>query len=353
MKTTTRTVPSPAGEITIVRLENSKGEAVELSSLGAGILSVEVRDRDGRLENVALGYADPTDYLADGPCMGKIPGRYANRIAKGHLNVDGREYQLEINNGPNHLHGGLNGFQNRIWNVELIPGGVRFSLLSPAEDGNYPGELEVEAVYGWNDESELSLDLRAETDDPTVVNLTNHAYWNLHGADSGSALDHTLRLAAKRYLPTDDTLIPLPEAPADVAGTPMDFTVAKPIGRDLREDFPALNFGKGYDACWVIDGYEDGTLKEAAELADPVRGRRLTLLTDQPGIQVYSGNWLAGSPANRAGCSYEDYDGIALEAQGWPDAPNRPDFPSQELRPENLYRRRIVFRFGTDATAAK
>ncbi len=348
MTTTTRTVPSPKGDITIVRLENSKGEAVELSSLGAGILSVEVRDREGKLENVALGYAEPADYIADGPCMGKIPGRYANRIAKGHLEVDGREYQLEVNNGPNHLHGGSDGFQNRIWDVELIPGGVRFSLISPAGDGNYPGELAVEAIYGWNDDAELSLDLQAETDDPTVVNLTNHAYWNLRGADSGSALDHELKLNASRYLPTDDTLIPLPEAPASVEGTPMDFRQAKTVGRDLREDFPALNYGKGYDACWVVDDYENGLLKEAAVLRDPQSGRTLTVLTDQPGVQVYSGNWLAGSPLNRSGREYADYDGIAIEAQGWPDSPNRPDFPTQELIPGDLYRRRIVFRFSAE-----
>ena len=209
-----------------MRLVNSNGAAVELSSLGAGILAVEVPDRDGKIENVALGYADPADYLADGPCMGKVPGRYANRIAKGHLLVDGRLSQLEVNNGPNHLHGGSDGFQNRIWDVECLPDGVRFSLISPAGDANYPGELAAEAIYRWNDDNELSLELTAQSDDPTVVNLTNHAYWNLRGADSGSALEHTLRLNAKRYLPTDDTLIPLPEAPAPVEGTPMDFTKA-------------------------------------------------------------------------------------------------------------------------------
>ena len=346
MKTEIKKFPSPKGEITVVRLVNSNGAAVELSSLGAGILAVEVPDRDGKIENVALGYADPADYLADGPCMGKVPGRYANRIAKGHLLVDGRLSQLEVNNGPNHLHGGSDGFQNRIWDVECLPDGVRFSLISPAGDANYPGELAAEAIYRWNDDNELSLELTAQSDDPTVVNLTNHAYWNLRGADSGSALEHTLRLNAKRYLPTDDTLIPLPEAPAPVEGTPMDFTKAKPIGRDLRKDFPALNYGKGYDACWVIDGYENGLLKEAAVLTDPESGRTLTVLTDQPGVQVYSGNWLEGSPKNRSGRSYNDYEGIAIEAQGWPDAPNRPDFPSQELIPGDLYRRRIVFKFG-------
>ncbi len=345
METKVTKYPSPKGEITVIRLTNSNGASVELSSLGAGILSVEVPDRDGKIENVALGYADPADYLADGPCMGKVPGRYANRIAKGHLLVDGRLSQLKVNNGPNHLHGGPDGFQNRIWDVELRPDGVRFSLVSPAGDENYPGELVAEAIYHWNDYNELSLELTAETDDPTVVNLTNHAYWNLRGADSGSALQHTLMLNASRYLPTDDTLIPLPEAPADVDGTPMDFRTAKPVGRDIRKDFPALNYGKGYDACWVIDG-EDGRLKEAAVLTDPESGRTLTVLTDQPGVQVYSGNWLDGSPKNRSGRSYNDYEGIAIEAQGWPDAPNRPDFPSQELRPGNLYRRRIVFKFG-------
>lgn len=333
------------GDITLLTIVNASGASVTLSTLGAGIVSVNVPDREGRMADVVLGYADPADYMADGPCAGKIPGRYANRIAKGRFSVGGREYQLAINNGPNALHGGPTGFQNRLWTVEKAEGDtVVFSYTSADGEEGYPGQLKVTATYRWNDANELSLDLRAVTDSETVVNLTNHAYFNLGGHDSGSVLAHELWLGASRYLPTDDTLIPLGEL-SPVAGTPMDFTEAKPLGRDIKADFPALNYGKGYDNCFVIDG-ADGTLRDVARLTDPVSGRTLTVATTQPGVQVYTGNWLAGSPANKAGRSYHDYDGVAIECQNFPDAPNRPGFPPAVLRPGEEYHQTIVFRFG-------
>lgn len=333
------------GDITLLTIVNASGASVTLSTLGAGIVSVNVPDREGRMADVVLGYADPADYMADGPCAGKIPGRYANRIAKGRFSVGGREYQLAINNGPNALHGGPTGFQNRLWTVEKVEGDtVEFSYTSSDGEEGYPGQLKVTATYRWNDANELSLDLRAVTDSETVVNLTNHAYFNLGGHDSGSVLAHELWLGASRYLPTDDTLIPLGEL-SPVGGTPMDFTVAKPLGRDIKADFPALNYGKGYDNCFVIDG-ADGTLRDVARLTDPVSGRTLTVATTQPGVQVYTGNWLAGSPANKAGRSYDDYDGVAIECQNFPDAPNRPGFPPAVLRPGEEYHQTIVFRFG-------
>lgn len=333
------------GDITLLTIVNASGASVTLSTLGAGIVSVNVPDREGRMADVVLGYADPADYMADGPCAGKIPGRYANRIAKGRFSVGGREYQLAINNGPNALHGGPTGFQNRLWTVEKAEGDtVEFSYTSADGEEGYPGQLKATATYTWNDANELSLDLRAVTDSETVVNLTNHAYFNLGGHDSGSVLAHELWLGASRYLPTDDTLIPLGEL-ARVGGTPMDFTVAKPLGRDIKADFPALNYGKGYDNCFVIDG-ADGTLRDVARLTDPVSGRTLSVATTQPGVQVYTGNWLAGSPANKAGRSYEDYDGVAIECQNFPDAPNRPGFPTAVLRPGEEYHQTIVFRFG-------
>lgn len=333
------------GDITLLTIVNASGASVTLSTLGAGIVSVNVPDREGRMADVVLGYADPADYMADGPCAGKIPGRYANRIARGRFTVGGREYQLAINNGPNALHGGPTGFQNRLWTVEKAEGDtVEFSYTSSDGEEGYPGQLKVTATYRWNDANELSLDLSAVTDAETVVNLTNHAYFNLGGHDSGSVLAHELWLGASRYLPTDDTLIPLGEL-APVAGTPMDFTEAKPLGRDIKADFPALNYGKGYDNCFVIDG-ADGTLRDVARLTDPVSGRTLTVATTQPGVQVYTGNWLAGSPANKAGRSYHDYDGVAIECQNFPDAPNRPGFPPAVLRPGEEYHQTIVFRFG-------
>lgn len=345
MKITSKEFESPKGTITVFRVENASGAAVELSSLGAGINGVFVPDKEGKIENVALSYADPADYIADGPCMGKMPGRYANRIAKGNLVIDGVKHQLAINNGPNALHGGPEGFQNQIWKAEPLADGVRFEYDAKDGEENYPGNLKTVAEYRWSEDNVLTLRLLAETDKATVVNLTNHAYFNLSGADSGCVLDHKMKMEASRYLPTDDTLIPTGEI-APVAGTPMDFSAWKTLGEDIKKDFPALNYGKGYDACWVIDNWAEGKMNDnVVEIIDEKSGRKLTVGTDQPGVQVYTGCWLAGCPKNRSGRSYEDYDGVAVEMQGFPDAPNEPGFPSQLLRPGEKYDRTIRFAF--------
>jgi len=347
MLTVRKTAPTPLGDATIIRLTNDHGAWVELSSLGAGITGLGVADREGNIENVALNYADDASYFEDGPCMGKIPGRYANRIAKGIFRLGDKEYQLAVNNGPNHLHGGPTGFQNRLWECRELPNGVRFTYVSADGEEGYPGQLRVTADYIWSENDILDLYLRAVTDKDTVVNLTNHCYWNLRGAQSGSVLDQELRLNASRWLPTDETLIPVGE-PAPVAGTPMDFTTAKPLGRDIRADFPALKYGKGYDNCFLLDGWKRNYLTEAATLHDPVSGRTLRLATTQPGVQVYTGNWLDGCPAGPDGYRYHDYDGVALECQGFPDAPNRPDFPDQTLRPGQPYDQHIRFTFSCE-----
>lgn len=346
MKISERHIDSRAGRITAVRLENASGAWVELSSLGAGIIGLGVPDRNGNIENVALAYADPADYLDDGPCMGKVPGRYANRIAGGVFSLGGKTFRLAVNNGPNALHGGPTGFMNRIWDTALLPegDGVCFSYVSTDGEEGYPGRLEVHATYRWSDDNTLSLSLEATTDAPTIINLTNHAYWNLDGADSGSVLDHTLRLHASQWLPTDQTLVPTGKI-LSVDATPMDFLSPHRLGERIGADFPSLHFGKGYDNCWVIDNPGKGP---AAELKAARSGRILRISTDQPGVQVYTGNWLAGSPSNHSGKSYEDYDGVAIEAQGFPDAPNRPEFPSQTLTPDQTYRRHIDFKFLTE-----
>lgn len=345
MKVTSQKVNSPRGEITLVTVVNNSGASVTLSSLGAGIIEVCVPDKDGHIGNVALRYADPADYIADGPCMGKVPGRYANRIAKGELVIDGVKHQLAVNNGPNALHGGPEGFQNQIWETEILSDGVRFTYHSKNGEEHYPGSLTASATYTWSEDNVLTLRLEADTDAPTVVNLTNHAYWNLDGADSGTVLDHELTMRASRYLPTDDTLIPTGEM-APVTDTPMDFTVTKTLGRDIKAAFPALEYGKGYDACWVIDDYTKGVLAEdVVVLQAPRSGRVLTVSTTQPGVQIYTGNWLEGCPNNCSGCSYADYDGVAIEAQGLPDAPHHSTFPSQLLRPGEHYDETIRFAF--------
>ena len=347
MTVSEKSYPSEKGEIKIIKIENESGAYVMLSSWGAGIVEVAVPDRHGKIENVALRYANPADYLYDGPCLGKVPGRYANRIADGKLVVEGKEYKLAINNGPNHLHGGIDGFSNKNWDAEIFENGVRFTYVSADGEENYPGTLKVTATYRWSEDNRLSLDLHAETDKETVVNLTNHAYWNLEGADAGTALNQEMRMKAHNWLPTDATQIPTGEV-SPVAETPMDFTEWKEVGRDIKEDFEALKIGKGYDHCWVIDEWEPGKIIEnAVELRDNKSGRLLSVSSDQPGVQIYTGNWLTGCPANCSGRGYEDYEGVAIEMQGFPDAPNKPGFPSQTLRPGESYDRSILFSFST------
>lgn len=334
-------------EIYLYTITNKSGSYVKLSSIGAGIVSIAVPDREGVLADVVIGYPDPMSYFADGPCAGKIPGRYANRIAKGRFTLDGVEYELPVNNGPNHLHGGPEGFQNKVWESRIDGNAVEF--LYDAEDGEmgYPGALKATARYEWTEENELRLTLVAESDSPTIINLTNHAYFNLNGEGNGDILKHTLRLNASEYLPTDDSLIPLGES-RPVAGTPMDFITAKALGRDINEDFPALKYGKGYDNCWVIDGYVPGQIQEAAVLHSQESGRTLTVHTTQPGVQVYTGNWLAGCPQGKCGRSYNDYEGVAIECQNFPDAPNKPEYPSPVLRPGDVYEQAIIFAFSVE-----
>ena len=334
-------------EINLYTLVNAGGAFVRLCDVGAAIVSIAVPDREGKLADVVLGYTDPLDYFADGPCAGKVPGRYANRIANGRFTLDGKEYSLPVNNGPNHLHGGPEGFQNRVWESRIAGDAVEFLYYSEDGEAGYPGALKAVAHYEWGDDNALKLTLTAQTDAPTVVNLTNHAYFNLNGEGNNGILTHLLQLNASEYLPTDETLIPTGAA-EDVAGTPMDFVTPKPIGRDIKADFPALRYGKGYDNCWLIDGAVPGQLSTCAVLYAPESGRRLEVLTTQPAVQVYTGNWLAGSPRGKCGRSYFDYDGVAIECQHCPDSPNHPEFPSTVLRPGEVYEEAIIWAFSAE-----
>ena len=337
---------TPEGDVVVVyTMRNSKGYEVELCNVGAAIVGIRVPDKDGKVSDVVLGYENRMDYVTEGACMGKVPGRYANRIAKGCFTLDGKEYRLAVNNGPNALHGGPTGFHQSLWEGRVEENRVVFAFDSPAGHEGYPSDLYVEAVYDWDDDNRLELTLLAQTNGATVINLTNHAYFNLAG--EGDIKSHTLRLASSKYLPTDPTLIPKGEL-ADVEGTPMDFRTAKALGRDIDADFPALLFGKGYDNCWALDGWQEGVMMEAAYLADPTSGRTMRVLTDQPAVQVYTGNWLSGIPMGKGGVRYEDYAGVAIECQGYPDAPNKPHFPSQVLRKGERYERHIVFEFGVE-----
>lgn len=348
MKTEVKTVATRKGAAAFVTLTNDSGASVTLCSVGAGIAAINVPDRNGRLADVVIGYADADSYFYDGPCSGKVPGRFANRIAKGDLEIDGKKYTLPINNGPNSLHGGPEGFQNQIWETNVKENGtVEFTYVSKDGEMGYPGNVTAKAIYTWSNDNVLSLVLEATTDADTVVNLTNHAYFNLAGENSGSVLGQKLKLNASRFLPTDSTLIPTGELAA-VAGTPMDFTQAAEIGSRIHDQFQPLLYAKGYDHCYVLDNYEDGKEKTAAVLSDDKSGRVLEITTDQPGIQVYTGNYLAGAPKGKSGREYQDYDAVALEAQGFPDAPHQPSFPSAELKPGETYRKVIRFKFSVE-----
>ena len=340
---------TPEGEaIIIYTMTNSKGSSVRISNIGAGIVSVIIPDRNGNLDDVALGYGRPEDYFGDGPCMGKTPGRYANRIALGKFWLDGKEYHLAQNNGPNHLHGGPNGFANKLWTGRVETDRVVFNLVSPDGDEKYPGEVVAEVVYDWNDENELEITYYAKTSAPTIINLTNHAYFNLRGESTGSKamLEQKLQLNASHYLATDATQIPTEISP--VEGTPMDFTKPKSLGKDIDADFEALKIGHGYDHCWVVDKWEKGKLCDVGTLEDEVSGRRMIIKSTQPGVQVYTGNWLQGAPLSKEKKEYENRDGVAIECQAFPDSPNHEQFPSTVLHPEELYQQTIIYRFETD-----
>lgn len=350
MKAKIEKIDSPKGIISLITLTNSKGASVTLSSLGAGIVKIAVPDRNGELADIVMGYENPCDYIYDGPCCGKIPGRYANRIARGVFTLGGKEYKLNVNCGPNHLHGGPEGVQNQNWNfaVDGETGDVTFTLKSNDGDENYPGNIEIRANYLWTEANELHLTLEAVTDALTILNLTNHTYFCLSGHNAANALNHELQLFCSKYLETDESLAPTGKL-MSVKGTPMDFTTSHAVKQAINEDFKPLKIGKGYDHCWVVDGYSDSEkrVRPIAILKDAASGRKLQIDSTQPGVQVYTGNWLTGSPKGKDGYDYKDYDCIAIECQGLPDAPNHPNFPSQTIRPDKKYSHKIIFKFTT------
>lgn len=338
---------TPEGEaIILYTLRNDRGAEVRISNFGATIVSATMPDREGRMADVVLGYARPESYFHDGPAAGKSVGRCANRIALGRMTIDGKAYQLEINNGQNHLHGGTKNFANRVWESRVETNRVVMTLLSEDGDQGYPGELTVEAVFDFDDDNALELTYRARTDRTTVVNLTNHVYFNLAGEASGDILDHELQLHSSQVPEMNEYQIPTGRM-LDVEGTPQDFRTFRAFRPGIDAAFNRIRDFRGYDHPFAIDGWKPGILGEAGTLRDPKSGRTVTVLTSQPSVMIYTGNWLAGSPETKSGGRYEDHSGVAIECQNFPDAVNRPEFPSPLLHPGETYCQKIVFRFGT------
>jgi aldose 1-epimerase len=320
---------------------------VEVLTYGAIVQSLRVPDVTGEVDDVVLGFDDLSGYVGTHPYFGAVIGRYANRIAKGRFSLDGKDYEVPVNNGPNSLHGGTEGFDRRVWSVEdsTSENAVTLRLVSPDGDMGYPGELTATVTYTVEG-SDLRVDYTATTDAPTVLNLTNHSYFNLAGQGSGTVENHRLELDAARFTRVDDTAIPTGEL-AGVDGTPMDFRSPKRIGESLRTEDEQLLWGQGYDHNWVLDDAPEGSVRRAARVVEPAGGRVLEVWTDQPGVQFYSGNFLDGTIVGKAGRIYRQGDAFCLETQHFPDSPNQRSFPSTVLRPGETFTSTTVFRFST------
>ncbi|MFC4763173.1 aldose epimerase family protein [Dyella koreensis] len=335
-----------------VTLSNRHGLCARIIALGATLQSLTAPDRDGTLANITLGYASLDGYVRNLHYFGATVGRYANRIARGRFVLDGEAWQLPINNPPNSLHGGTHGFDKVVWIIDEVrqesgKSSVGLSLVSPDGDMGYPGTLRVTATYTLDDSNRLSIEYGATTDKSTVVNLTHHAYWNLAGEGSGSAMRQLLTIPADAYLPVNDTQIPTGEI-RDVTGTAFDFRQGKPIGRDIRRgDDLQLRYGRGYDHSWVIGRAATHEPRMVAKVEDPLSGRVMTLLSTKPGLQFYSGNFLDGTSVGTGGYAYRQGDAFALEPQFHPDTPNQPAFGSARLAPGQTYRHVMVYEFTT------
>jgi aldose 1-epimerase len=331
-------------------LKNNNGIEITFAAHGGRLVSVKVPSAAGDVADVLVGYDTVEEALNGDLFFGALCGRYANRIVKGQYVIDGETVQLEVNNGPNHLHGGSEGFNQRVWDVEEIrkddcTSAFRLTLISPDGDQKYPGELKVKVVYSLNDDNEFKLEYEAETSKPTVINLTSHPYFNLSGDLSNSAADHLLTLNATQFTPIDPAVETCNGEIADVKGTPMDFTSEKSVRDALSSSFDQIKMVDGLDHNFVISqGGEK--LTKAASLKDPRTGRTLEVFTDQPGIQVYTGNHFDGSEKGKGGVPIEKYCGVALETQIFPNSPNHDNYPDAVLRPGDKYQHTCIYKFG-------
>jgi aldose 1-epimerase len=339
---------TPAGEtVDLFTLNRPGAPTVAITNYGGDVVSVLAPDRAGRSADVALGYKDLAGYLGDKSFLGSLIGRYANRIARGRFVLGGTTFALATNDGPNHLHGGNVGFGKRVWDATVVQGSdgdaLELRLTSPDGDEGYPGKLQVLVVYSLTADGGLRIDYSATTDKATIVNLTSHAYFNLAGEGSGDVLGHEVEIEADQFTPVDATLIPTGEQRA-VAGTPLDFRRPTAIGARIADPYEQLQVAGGYDHNFVLRG-AGRTLRRVARVVEPTSGRVLEVLTTEPGLQFYSGNFLDWTIVGKSGRAYGHRGGFCLEAQVFPDAPNRPEFPSAVLRPGEKYTQTTVYRF--------
>jgi aldose 1-epimerase len=340
---------TPEGDaIDLYVLKNKNGVEADVITFGATLVSLKTPDRSGNMADVVLGYKDLDGYVNDKAYLGATVGRYANRIANGKFTLEGKTYQIPKNNGENSLHGGTKGFNKCLWTAHEVnsPNGqaVRFSYVSKDGEEGFPGNLKVDVTYSLSNDNALRIEYAATTDKTTVLNLTNHAYFNLAGEGSGDILGHELTLHADRFTPVSSTLIPTGELRA-VKGTPFDFTTAHSIGERIEQDDEQLKFGKGYDHNWVLNDGKGAASALAAEAHDPKSGRVLQISTTEPGIQFYTGNFLDGSIQGKSGAAYNRRNAFCLETQHFPDSPNHPDFPSTVLKPGQRFHSVTIYKF--------
>ncbi|WP_331371355.1 aldose epimerase family protein [Sinorhizobium chiapasense] len=338
--------------VNLYTLTNDRGASVKFIAYGGIITAINVPDRWGKLDNIVLGFKELADYESKNPYFGALIGRYGNRIGGAKFALDGTQYQLAANNGPNSLHGGSKGLDKVVWAVEPLANvsGAAARLGYTSKDGEegYPGTLTVQVVYTLTNDNELRIDYEATTDKPTVVNLTSHSYFNLAGDGTGGIGDHILTINADRYTPVDATLIPTGEL-ASVTGTPFDFRQGTPIGARIRSNHPQMVYGRGYDHNYVLNRSGSG-LSLAARVYEPRSGRIMEISTTEPGVQFYSGNFLDSTLVGPTGQQYRQTDGFCLETQHFPDSPNKPSFPTTVLKPGETLRSTTIHKFSTDAS---
>ncbi len=332
-------------------MRNRNGMEIAVTNYGAHLTRVKVPDSKGVVADVALGFDSLDGYLGPHPYMGATVGRYANRIAKGRFTLNGKEYKLATNNGPNALHGGVQGFDKKLWEAEEVPTSegpaVRFTYVSPDGEEGYPGTLTASVSYSMTANNEIQIDYLATTDADTVLNLTNHTYFNLAGAGKGTILDHVVTISADRFTPVDSGLIPIGEL-RSVEGTPFDFRTPMAIGARIDANEQQMQLGGGYDHNFVLNG-DPGSLRLAARVKETTSGRVMEVLSDQPGMQFYTGNFLDGSVTGKGGVAYSKRFGFCLETQHFPDSPNKGVFPNVVLKPGERYTSTTVYRFSAEA----